>query len=143
MSAPELLITSCGAVTLPSDFDILRPASSSTKPCVSTASNGATPRVPQLSSSEDWNQPRCWSEPSRYMTVSGPPSFLRRMPARLRDRLRAFTPKAGEARESLRVFQHECMRGAGIEPDIEDVVHLLPRLVGERAEKTFARTRRI
>jgi NTE family protein len=23
------------------------------------------PRVPQLSSSEDWNQPRCWSEPSR------------------------------------------------------------------------------
>ncbi len=22
-------------------------------------------RVPQLSSSEEWNQPRCWSEPSR------------------------------------------------------------------------------
>ena len=49
MSAPEFLITSCGAVTLPSDFDILRPSSSSTKPCVSTTSNGATPRVPQLS----------------------------------------------------------------------------------------------
>ncbi len=25
MSAPDCLITSCGAVTLPSDFDILRP----------------------------------------------------------------------------------------------------------------------
>ena len=26
-------------------------------------SNGAPPRVPQLSRSDDWNQPRCWSEP--------------------------------------------------------------------------------
>ena len=38
---------------LPSDFDILRPFSSSTNPCVSTTSNGARPRVPQLSSSEE------------------------------------------------------------------------------------------
>ncbi len=37
--------------------------------------------MPQLSSSEEWNQPRCWSEPSRYITVSWPPSFLRLMPA--------------------------------------------------------------
>ena len=81
MSAPDCLITSCGAVTLPSDFDILRPFSSSTKPWVSTTSNGAPPRVPHDSSSEEWNQPRCWSEPSRYITVSAPPSFLRRMPA--------------------------------------------------------------
>ena len=79
---PTALITSCGATTLPSDFDILRPSSSSTKPWVSTTSKGARPRVPQLSSSEDWNQPRCWSEPSRYMTTSAPPSRLRRMPAR-------------------------------------------------------------
>ena len=63
-------MTSCGKVWLPSDFDILRPCSSSVKPCVSTTSNGARPRVPQLSSREDWNQPRCWSEPSRYITVS-------------------------------------------------------------------------
>src|SRR5262249_19063282 len=81
MSAPDCLITSCGAVTLPSDFDILRPSSSSTKPCVSTTSKGARARVPQDSSSEDWNQPRCWSEPSRYITVSGPPSRLRLIPA--------------------------------------------------------------
>ena len=38
MSAPDCLITSCGAMTLPSDFDILRPSSSRTKPCVSTTS---------------------------------------------------------------------------------------------------------
>ncbi len=38
MSAPDSAITFCGATTLPSDFDILRPFSSSTKPCVSTAS---------------------------------------------------------------------------------------------------------
>ena len=81
MSAPDCLITSCGAVTLPNDFDILRPCSSSTKPCVSTTSKGARPRVPQLSSSEEWNQPRCWSLPSRYITVSLPPSTLRLMPA--------------------------------------------------------------
>src|SRR5580700_125678 len=73
---------SCGKVWLPSDFDIFRPFSSSVKPCVSTTSNGARPRVPQLSSSDDWNQPRCWSEPSRYITVSSPPSTLRLMPAR-------------------------------------------------------------
>ena len=65
MSAPYLSLTSCGAVTLPSDFDILRPCSSSTKPSVTMALNGATPRVPTASSSEAWNQPRCWSEPSR------------------------------------------------------------------------------
>src|SRR3954462_2356508 len=81
ISAPDCLMTSCGAVPLPSDFDILRPPSSSTKPCVSTTSNGARPRVPQLSSSDEWNQPRCWSEPSRYITVSLPPSTLRLMPA--------------------------------------------------------------
>ena len=32
--APACFITSCGATTLPSDFDILCPFSSSTKPCV-------------------------------------------------------------------------------------------------------------
>ena len=38
MSAPDCLMTSCGATMLPSDFDILRPSSSSTKPWVSTTS---------------------------------------------------------------------------------------------------------
>jgi hypothetical protein len=65
ISAPFLSAMTCGASVLPSDFDILRPWSSMTKPWVSTALYGARPRVPQLSKSEDWNQPRCWSEPSR------------------------------------------------------------------------------
>src|SRR5437763_3906352 len=81
MSAPDCLMTACGSIVLPSDFDILRPCSSCVKPWVSTMSNGARPQVPQLSSSDDWNQPRCWSEPSRYITVSSPPSALRLMPA--------------------------------------------------------------
>src|SRR3954451_21869590 len=79
MSAPLSLMTSCGAVTLPLDFDIFSPRSSKTKPWVSTTSKGARPRVPQDSKSEEWNQPRCWSEPSRYITASGPPSTLRRV----------------------------------------------------------------
>ncbi len=102
---------SCGKVWLPSDFDILRPFSSSVKPCVSTTSKGARPRVPQLSSSEDWNQPRCWSEPSRYITSSSPPS---------RSAL-----DAGEAGEVDGVLEHVGMGRAGIEPDVEDVVDLL------------------
>src|SRR5450755_620020 len=81
ISAPESFITLCGSTVLPSDFDILRPFSSSVKPWVSTTSNGARPRVPQLSSNDDWNQPRCWSDPSRYITVSSPPSTLRLTPA--------------------------------------------------------------
>ena len=44
-------------------------------------SKGARRRVPQLSRRDDWNQPRCWSEPSRYMTRSAPPSRWRLMPA--------------------------------------------------------------
>src|SRR3984957_3856346 len=81
MSAPDCAMTFCGSTVLPIDFDILRPFSSSVKPCVSTTSNGARPRVPQLSNSDDWNQPRCWSLPSRYITVSSPPSTLRLIPA--------------------------------------------------------------
>ncbi len=65
MSAPESLITAWGSAVLPFDFDIFSPFSSRVKPWVSTALNGARPRVPQASSSDDWNQPRCWSEPSR------------------------------------------------------------------------------
>ena len=54
VGAVTACITSCGEMTLPSDFDILSaPFSSRMKPWVSTTSNGATPRVPQLSSSEE------------------------------------------------------------------------------------------
>ena len=38
-----------------------------------------------------------------------------------------------------RVFQREGVRRAGVEPDIEDVVDLLPVFVREAAEKTLAR----
>jgi hypothetical protein len=65
MSAPSVSETFCGAMTLPFDFDILRPLPSTTKPCVSSALYGARPSMAQPVSSEDWNQPRCWSEPSR------------------------------------------------------------------------------
>ena len=118
-------MTFCGSTVLPTDFDILRPFSSSVKPWVSTTSNGARPRVPQLSSSDDWNQPRCWSEPSRYITVSPPPSALRLMPAK--------------PRKVHGVFQHERMRRSGIEPDVADVVDLLPFLVAARVPRNRAR----
>src|SRR5579863_3893594 len=39
------------------------------KPCVSTVLYGAAPLPASESSSEDWNQPRCWSEPSRYTSA--------------------------------------------------------------------------
>ncbi len=65
MSAPSEFITDWGATTLPSDLDILRPLSSTVKPWVSTARYGAAPSVATAVSSELWNQPRCWSEPSR------------------------------------------------------------------------------
>ena len=41
------------------------------------------------------------------------------------------------------VFQHESMRGAGVEPDIENVVDFLPALVAELAEEALARARLI
>jgi hypothetical protein len=56
-------------MSLPSDFDIFLPSSSTTKPCVITSRYGARPRVPSPTSSELWNQPRYWSLPSRYMSA--------------------------------------------------------------------------
>src|SRR4051812_30420937 len=38
-------------------------------PWVSTVLNGAAPLPASESNNEDWNQPRCWSEPSRYMSA--------------------------------------------------------------------------
>src|SRR5665648_622525 len=69
MSAPEVAMMSSGDTTLPSDLDILRPSPSTMKPCVSTALNGGASYAPTLVSSEDWNHPRCWSEPSRYSSA--------------------------------------------------------------------------
>ena len=52
-------------------------------------------------------------------------------------------PDAGETREMHRVLQHEGVGRAGIEPDVENVVDLLPVLVGARAEETLARAGRV
>ena len=49
----------------------------------------------------------------------------------------------GERRKNFRVFEHESMRRAGIEPDVEDIVDLPPVLVGARAEEALARALRI
>ena len=48
---------------------------------------------------------------------------------------------AGEPGKVRGVFQHESVRGAGIEPDVENVVDLLPAFVGEFLQKTLARAR--
>ena len=78
------------------------PSGLTTKPCVSTCLNGGLPVAPRLGSSESWNQPRCWSEPSRYRS-------------------------AGNFR-----YERHCStaspRAAGFEPDVEDVL-LLAELV--------------
>ena len=51
---------------------------------------------------------------------------------------------AGELREMHRVFQHEGVGGAGIEPDVENVVDFLPAFVGELWPKeAFARAGRV
>ena len=46
---------------------------------------------------------------------------------------------AGKLRKVHRVFQHEGVRGARVEPDVADVVDFFPIVVGELAEETFAR----
>ena len=46
-------------------FRNARPCSSRVKPAVATWEYGARPRRATEVSSEEWNQPRCWSPPSR------------------------------------------------------------------------------
>ncbi|MNT54283.1 hypothetical protein D3C86_1732460 [compost metagenome] len=65
ISAPILLEMSCGDTVLPTDLDILRPSPSTVKPWVSSALYGGLPYSIEAVSSDEWNQPRCWSEPSR------------------------------------------------------------------------------
>src|ERR1035437_11084184 len=48
---------------------------------------------------------------------------------------------AGELREMNRVLQHEGVRRAGVEPDVENVVDLFPAVVGELAEETLSSPR--
>src|SRR5215467_713376 len=48
-------------------------------------------------------------------------------------------PDAREAGEMFRVFEHESMRRARVEPNVENVVDLLPIFVATRTKETFAR----
>src|SRR3954463_8954895 len=52
-------------------------------------------------------------------------------------------PDARKAGEMPPILQHEGVRRAGIEPDVENVVDLLPLFVGKAAEKTLTRAGRI
>ena len=73
---------SCGAMILPSDLDILRPFSSTTKPCVNKPLYGARSLMAIDVNNEDWNQPRCWSEPSRYKSAGSVSSSRSRSTAK-------------------------------------------------------------
>src|SRR5262245_26063254 len=64
-SPPYTLSRSSTSSVLPTDLDILRPSLSTMNPCVRSVLYGARPDTPTLVVSEDWNHPRCWSEPSR------------------------------------------------------------------------------
>src|SRR6185437_7291555 len=61
--------TSTGSTPLPSDFEKARPCSSSVHPEVMVMRYGEQSRRPTALSSEDWNQPRCWSPPSVYRSA--------------------------------------------------------------------------
>src|ERR1019366_5242029 len=50
---------------------------------------------------------------------------------------------AGELREMNRVLQHEGVRRAGVEPDVENVVDLFPAVVRALAEETLGGPRLI
>src|SRR5678816_4240966 len=64
-------MTFFGSMMLPIDLDILMPFSSTVNPCVSTDLYGARAYSASDISNEEWNQPRCWSEPSRYSSTGG------------------------------------------------------------------------
>ena len=51
------------------DLEIFLPSRSTTKPCVTHVLYGARLFSAMLVMSDDWNQPRCWSVASRYMSA--------------------------------------------------------------------------
>ncbi len=70
ISPPMRSAMSTGSTPLPSDFDMARPCSSRVHPAVAQCEYGARPRSATDVSREEWNQPRCWSPPSRYSTFT-------------------------------------------------------------------------
>ena len=85
-----------------------------TKPWVSTASKGARPRVPQASKQRGL-------EPAAMLVG-------------------AFEIEIGGPFQVFALFQHEGVRGAGVEPHIENVAHLLP--LGRVIDKAVQEARR-
>jgi hypothetical protein len=53
----------------PATWTSCMPLPSTTKPWVSKPLYGARPSMAQPVSRMEWNQPRCWSEPSRYRSA--------------------------------------------------------------------------
>src|SRR5437667_11744066 len=82
MSAPFCLMTSCAERALPDDFESFSPFSLTMKPQVTTFWYGAAPSRPVPTSSDDWNQPRCWSCPSMYIAAGQVSSSRERSTAR-------------------------------------------------------------
>src|SRR5579872_2064276 len=68
-SAPSRFTASCASSVLPSDFDILRPWSSSVRPWLMTLRNGAPSRVATAHTSDELNHPRACSTASRYASA--------------------------------------------------------------------------
>ena len=88
--------------------------SSSTKPWVSTALNGARPaRADRPPAGCSWNQPRCWSLPSRYRSAGqGPPRSSSAKPcvlSRFRTRRRR-CPSPGRKSAASRSWTQEAGR---------------------------------
>ena len=71
-SAPSVLMTFCGRMTLPSDFDILRPFSSTVNPCVSTART-ARGRAARPTSAASCETSR---DADRSLPGTGPPGIV-------------------------------------------------------------------
>ena len=125
MSAPDCLITSCGAVTLPSDFDILRPV-----------------LVEHEAVREHDVEGRAAARAAAFKQRGLEPAAMLVGAFEIHHGVVAavgLALDAGEARKMHRVFQHEGVRRAGIEPDVENVVDLLPVFVGALAEEALAR----
>ena len=83
------------------------------KPWVSTVLKGAAPLPASERSSEDWNQPRCWSLPSRYMSHW---KRLVRVRARVQFRARAAMTAREEEPESIHTSSVSFDLVAGLRP---------------------------
>ena len=115
MSAPLCLMTSCGAIELPSDFDIFRPSSATRKPCVSTSRNGGA------SARAEADEQRAL-EPAAVLVA-------------------AFEVHVGRPGQLGPDRQHRLVARPGVEPDVEDVHLALERRAAARRAREARRAR--